>query len=68
MAYGQGGESEFKAILDNDGLTPSERENTNWNKDLEILLSNGIKAKGIRFRKGCSFNSAGPNGHQNCSR
>ncbi len=38
LAYGQNGNSEFKRILDEDGFTPAERENTNWSKLLEDTL------------------------------
>ena len=39
LAYGQDGESEFKHILDMDGYTPAERENTDWSE----LLADTIK-------------------------
>lgn len=40
LAYGQGGEnSQFKAILDEDGFSPSERENIDWSKTLKDTIS-----------------------------
>ena len=40
LTYGQGGEdSEFKTALDEDGFSPSERENTDWSKALKDTIS-----------------------------
>ena len=40
LTYGQGGEdSEFKAVLDEDGFSPAERENTDWQKALKDAIS-----------------------------
>ena len=40
LAYGQGGEdSAFQSTLDEDGFTPSERENSDWNKALKDTIS-----------------------------
>ncbi len=39
LAYGQNGDSEFKRILDLDGNTPPQRENTDWH----AVLSDTIK-------------------------
>lgn len=45
MAYGQGGEnSDFQKALDEDGLTPSNRENTDWNELLRKTIENSLKA------------------------
>ncbi len=39
LVYGQGGEnSEFKSFLDDEGLTPENRENTNWSKVLDDTI------------------------------
>lgn len=43
LAYGQGGrESEFKSFLDEEGLTPSQRENTDWSQVLEDTIKKAI--------------------------
>lgn len=40
LAYGQGGEnSQFKTALDEDGFSPSDRENTDWSKKLKDTIS-----------------------------
>ena len=43
LAYGQGGSnSEFKKVLDEDGLTPGNRENTDWAKVLDDTVRAAI--------------------------
>ena len=42
LSYGQNGQSEFKRILDEEAVTPSERENTNWSKLLEDTLQRAL--------------------------
>lgn len=43
LAYGQDGESEFKHALDMDGLTPAERENTDWSELLADTIQKALK-------------------------
>ncbi len=43
LAYGQGGkDSEFKTILDKDGITPEKRENTDWNELLKDTIKKAL--------------------------
>ena len=42
LAYGQGNNSEFKDNLDRDKITPSQRENTDWNKLLDDTIRTAI--------------------------
>ncbi len=42
LNYGQGENTEFKAALDKDGITPEERENTNWQKLLNDTISRAL--------------------------
>ena len=45
LAYGQGGrESEFKSFLDTEGLTPSQRENTDWSQILDDTIKKAISS------------------------
>lgn len=45
LAYGQGGEdSEFKSFLDEEGLTPENRENTDWSKVLDDTIRRALSA------------------------
>ncbi len=39
LNYGQGTNTEFKAILDDEGITPEDRENTNWQEILNNVIS-----------------------------
>lgn len=43
LAYGQGGNSEFASTLNKDGITPDDRENTNWSKLLEDTIQRALK-------------------------
>lgn len=50
LAYGQGGDdSKFKSVLDDDGFSPSDRENIDWSKALKdtIYLSLGISRDNV---------------------
>ena len=45
LAYGQGGEnSEFKNFFDEEGLTPGNRENTDWSKVLDDTIRRALSA------------------------
>ena len=43
LNYGQGENSEFKSALDDDGITPENRENTNWQKLLNDTISMSLE-------------------------
>ena len=43
LAYGQNGDSEFASILDEDTLTTTERENTDWQAILEDTIKKALK-------------------------
>ena len=43
LTYGQGENSEFKTILDLEGITPPERENTPWSKILEDTIKKALE-------------------------
>ena len=42
LNYGQNGNSEFKKILDEDGITPSDRENIHWDEILKDTINKAI--------------------------
>lgn len=44
LAYGQRGNSKFREILDKEAITPSERENVDWNKLLEDTIYKALKS------------------------
>lgn len=44
IKYGQGKNSEFKGILDSDGITPEERENTKWDELLQNTINKALKS------------------------
>ncbi|MCD7740310.1 MAG: hypothetical protein LUH11_03065, partial [Candidatus Gastranaerophilales bacterium] len=45
LSYGQGSSgSEFRRILDEDGITPSERENTNWSEILGDTIMRALNS------------------------
>ncbi|MCD7878451.1 MAG: hypothetical protein LUG16_00790, partial [Candidatus Gastranaerophilales bacterium] len=43
LEYGQGGNSEFKDILDEDGVTEGKRENTDWSLILKDTVKRALK-------------------------
>ena len=45
LAYGQGGhDSDFKSFLDEEGLTPENRENTDWSKVLDDTIRRALSS------------------------
>ena len=44
LVYGQNGQSKFKEAIDEDGRTPSNRENTDWSKILEETIQQAINS------------------------
>ena len=44
LVYGQSGQSKFRDAIDEDGTTPSNRENTDWSKILEATILQAINS------------------------